>query len=883
MLKKTSRIVLLDSGADHLFFRPGGTPVKMEANPRPDNRDTGPMATAGNYLARPLVPLAIALCLGIAFQQAVQLPPFFWTLAVAAVLFLAGSVWWLGVQLVLLPVMTLTFACLGGQAMGQALFGQPANHLSRLPAAYLTSPVFLEGWVVGPPDPRPAEARDISDPERTRFTVEVTRLRLAGTWVATTGQARLTVLGQPTEVAYGDEVRGLFRLRHPRRFENPGAFDYPAYLATQGIFLEGWTRDPVETLKASRGSAIFAFVSRLRALLLQRLDAVMPPAEAGLLKATVLGDRSGLTSEMNRAFLDSGTYHILAISGLNVSILAGFLFGLLRLLRASPQFAALASALLVTLYAALAGGSASVIRAAVMADTYLLAVILDRRGDLLNTLALSALGLLWWNPRFLFDVGFQLTYLATLGIVLALPRCESTLTRVPRVIRWAPESVVITLAATFMTLPVLASSFNRVAPVGLLANLPIVPLSGLITGLGTAACAILVLVPHGFAWLNILNGWLVDLLLWTAQWFAAWPLSTLRVYTPTPGMLIAYYGIVAAWAAMESFPLTRLPVTSAIGGAGRRRWCGWLAVSCSILLLIQILLRLNPPGRIPRVQLTLLDVGQGEAIFLTLPGKRRMLVDAGGVPGGQFDVGAQVVGPFLRHEWAGHLDVVALTHSHEDHMGGIPAVLREFRVEEVWSGDAPTRSVTFLWIQEYLHHRRIPLRIVSSETPAVQWGEATLQVLNPPVETRHAFENGRLQPLRPDDACLVLKISIGNQAILLTGDIEKEGESALLRHPETLRAQVLKVPHHGGRLSSGDAFIAAVRPEVALVSVGYGNRFRHPHADVVERYRKSGVQVLRTDRDGALSVELTPEGMRVWGRRGSAWFAEGSSSADQEP
>jgi competence protein ComEC len=248
-------------------------------------------------------------------------------------------------------------------------------------------------------------------------------------------------------------VRGRFRLRHPRRFDNPGAFDYPAYLASQGIFLEGWTSEPVETRATPHGSRILAAVFRVRALLLQRMDAAMPAAEAGLLKATVLGDRSGLTPEMNRAFLDSGTFHVLAISGLNVSLLAGALFALLRLARASPRLAAGASAILVTCYAALAGASASVIRAAVMADVYLLAIVLDRRGDLLNSLALSALAILWWNPCGLQDVGFQLTYLATFGIILVLPRCERGFAAVRRPLRWVIESVAITVAATAMTLP----------------------------------------------------------------------------------------------------------------------------------------------------------------------------------------------------------------------------------------------------------------------------------------------------------------------------------------------------------------------------------------------------------------------------------------------
>jgi competence protein ComEC len=825
-------------------------------------------------LERPLVPLTATFFLGIALQYVLELPPLPWTLAASVALLLSAGIWWFGSGRLFSLFVLLTFACLGGQAMAQARFGQPENHLGRIPEAYLDSSIPLEGWVATPPDPRPAEVRDTSDPERTRFVVEVTRLRLGERWVVTVGQARLTVLGEPVEVFYGDEVRGSFRLRHPRRFENPGAFDYPAYLATQGIFLEGWTREPVETVHASRGSRIFAFVFRLRRLLLQRLDGAMPAQEAGLLKATVLGDRSGLSPEMNQAFLESGTYHILAISGLNVSLLAGTLFGLFRLFRASPRLAAFASAILVTLYAALAGGSASVIRATVMADTYLLAVILDRRGDLLNTVALSALALLWWNPRFLFDVGFQLTFLATLGIVLVLPRCGHALERLPRPIRWVLESVIVTLAATLMTLPVLAAAFNRVAPVGILANIPIVPLSGLITASGTAASAFFLATPTGLPWLNDVNGWLVDLLFAMARWFASWPWSTARMYTPTAGMLVAYYGVVAA-----CLMLNRVDV-GASRQIRRNRFASWLAGACGLLLVAQVLVKLYLPEGAPTVRLTLLDVGEGEAILLELPGKRRMLVDAGGVPGGRFDVGAHVVAPFLLHEWIGHLDVLVLSHAHEDHIGGVPAILRGFSVGEVWSADAAAASITLLWIQEYLRHRRIPLRMVSAESPVLRWGEATIEALNPPGRRSQDSVGGGVFESRYGDASLVLRISIGNHAAILTGDIEKAGEETLLHRPEGIRAQVLKVPHHGSRSSSGTAFIEAVRPDVALVSAGHRNGFRHPHPEIVERYQRLGVRLLRTDRDGAITVELTRQGMRAWGRReGSTGVGDQGSEA----
>jgi beta-lactamase superfamily II metal-dependent hydrolase len=242
-------------------------------------------------------------------------------------------------------------------------------------------------------------------------------------------------------------------------------------------------------------------------------------------------------------------------------------------------------------------------------------------------------------------------------------------------------------------------------------------------------------------------------------------------------------------------------------------------------------------------------------------------VDAGGFPGGRFDVGARVVTPFLLHEWVGHLDVLVLTHPQEDHIGGAPAILRGFSVGEVWCGESPGSSTTFLWIQEYLRHRRIPLRVVSAESPPLRWGEATIQILNPPAHSSRAARGGTIRPLSLDDASLVLRVGIGEQAVLLTGDIEREAEAGLLRRREAIRAQVLKVPHHGSRSSSGAAFIAAVGPEVALVSAGYRNPFRHPHPEVVERFRMQGVRLMRTDRDGAIGVELAPGGTRVWGRR----------------
>jgi competence protein ComEC len=812
---------------------------------------------------RPLVPLAVAFTLGVATERLAGAGQAAWLLAAVAAGLVGAGAWRRGAAATARVAAIALFGCLGAYALSGALEGRPAGHASRLPDGALVAPVALEGWVAQPPDPRPGDAHDPEEPPRTRLVAELLRVRLGDRWHPVTGRVRLTLYEQVPVVAYGDEVAGTFRLRHPRRFDNPGSFDYPAYLAAQGISLEGWTRSPVEVRPAARGSRLLQPIFALRSLLLTRLHAAMPGGQGALLRAMVLGDRSGLTAEMNQAFLDSGTFHILAISGLNVSLLAGALFGLFRLLRLSPRLAAACAACLVTLYAALAGGGASVVRAAVMADVYLLAVVLDRRADLLNTLALAGLALLWWNPRFLTDVGFQLTVLATLGIALALPLVEPWLERVPRPVRWALASTVITLAATLITLPVLAGSFNRISPVGVLANVPIVPLAGLLTALGTASCAVLLPFPAAAAWLIQIAGWLVDLLLALAGWFAAWPFATVDVFTPTPAMYAAYYTALAGGLA-------------AAAARGRdRRWPALGLASAGVLALaLLVLVRLSGRDDATLLRLTVLDVGQGESILVELPGRRRVLVDAGSLGGDGLDVGKHVVAPYLRHEWIGRIDALVLTHAQSDHMSGAPAILRSFRVGEVWSPAPLGRSATGLWIEEYCRHHGVPHRVVSAGA-SLAAGAARVRVLYPAKAGEDAGS-------RREPPSLVLAVDIAGRTALLTGDITaREGEAEV--SASGVRAEVLKVPHHGSKTSSGPAFLDAVRPEVALVSVGYRNRFRHPHPEVLDRYAARGVRVLRTDLHGAITVEMSPDGIRARGRRGGAELGIEPRAASLEP
>src|SRR5574337_1101923 len=576
-------------------------------------------------MRRPLVPLVLAFLLGIVAAHLLHLPALVWFLAglTAAGLAMLGGVYRrlrvAGVFLLLL------FFSLGAGRLGVESSLLPLHHIDRLPEEVLDQPLLIEGVVASPSDPLAGGAGEIEgEGGRVRILLDLRTMWVAGRGIEVTGRARLTLLHPEIVPAYGERIRGQFKLRRPRGYSNPGGFDYPLYLRSQGVTLEGWAGegDPIERRGTGEGSRPLAWAYTLRDRMIRAVNGLLPPDQASLLVAVTLGERSGIPRPTTEAFAGSGTYHILAISGLNVSILAGVLFFLLKAVRVPLRLSALLSMGLITFYAALAGGSPSVVRAAVMADVYLLGLVLDREADSLNTLALSAIGLLLWQPLFLFDVGFQLTFIATGAILVAVDRvpCAS----LPAPWRWVATPVILSVAAFLGTAPILAVTFYRISPVGILANLPIVPLSGLLTGAGMLFAVLATVIPRSIGWLATLMGWQIDLLVGLADWFARLPLASVTIFPPSVPMIVCYYLALGAWVMIAG-----------------QRWCRWLACSATLILVILVSVRVLPIFQNGQLRMTVLDVGQGDGIVLELPGKRIILIDGGGLFDDRFDIGEQ--------------------------------------------------------------------------------------------------------------------------------------------------------------------------------------------------------------------------------------------------
>ncbi len=644
----------------------------------------------------------------------------------------------------------------------------------------------------------------------------------------------------------GRVVRAPVLLRRPARYLNWGLPDQERAMARRGIALVGTIKSAALVEVVAHGRWWEEAAAAIRAATRAAMARHVAPRDAqaaAIATALLIGDRAAIDHDVERRLQEAGTYHVIAISGGNIAILAGLVLGGLSWLRVRGRLAALATIVALACYAIVASGGASVARATLMATLYLAVRLIDQRTAAANSVALSGGVLLLLNPLAMTDVGFWLTFGATSAILIGVSRV-----RVPSR-QWGAAAVMLlisSICAELALAPIAAFAFQRVTIAGLLLNFAAIPCMTLVQ----LAAMILVLADTIGAWW--LAGWaayLVQLgtfgLVGSTALLDLAPWLTWRVPSPSVVIIASYYVAIAIWVAASRSNSRRSPLVARAAMATTFALFLWIVSSPAARV------RAHGDGRL---HLTMIDVGQGDAILATFPNGRTLVVDAGGVTvKGDFDIGERVVGPVLRARQLLGLDYLAVTHGDPDHLGGAQALVRDFGSTEIWWGVPVAHHESSALLQAEANRVRATWRTLQ-RGDRFEIGGVEVRVHHPPPP------EWERQKVRNNDS-LVLELRFGEVSVVLTGDIGREVEEELLPTLDLLPTVVLKVAHHGSGTSSSGAFVEKLHPAVALIGVGRSNSYGHPVPYVLERYRQAGTEIFRTDQDG--EIELSTDGVSV--------------------
>ncbi len=716
----------------------------------------------------------------------------------------------------------------------------------------------------------------------------------------------------------GDVVEAPMRIKLAERYRDPGAWQYADYLLAQGIGAHASVRaskisrldqsEPGTATHADRAAQlqcrIYAAQSWASARVIsyvhssanRRLPEVLrlTPDDAGMLNAMLFGDRAGLNKTQRVGFERTGSFHLFVVSGMHVGLLAGLAFWLARRLKLREWLATLITLALTFGYALLTGFGAPVQRALFMTAVFLLARLLSRDRSVLNALGAAALGVLVWSPTALFEASFQMTFLAIVAIGgIAIPLAERSFlpyaraaahlwdkwedtalpprvaqfrvmlrlssetltdvagtwaTELPSLLvrwsLWALELALIGAVAEMVMVLPMAVYFHRATMFAVPTNMLSVPLVAVLAPMAVVTFCASLLSP----WLAMLPGAATALLLHGVAGVigrvSAVRAADLRV--PAPVWWIALLAIVGwafcCWAV--------------------RRSRGWAWSAVILLPLIALIVLWPEPAVITpgMMEVTAIDVGQGDSIFVVGPNGSTMLVDSGGPVGGvteaaeatsRFDIGEEVVSPYLWSRRFRRLDVLVLSHAHSDHMGGMPAVMRNFRPLELWVSIDPN-SDAYRALMSETKELQVQVRHFYAGDQ-LAWGGTQMTILAP--------ETGYANPREPvNDDSLVMRMQYGRSSVLLEGDAEAPSELEMLTHGRVTAATLLKIGHHGSRTSTTQEFLDAAAPKDAVVSVGRGNTFGHPRYEVIERIAEARTKLYRTDEFGLTTFLLGRDG-----------------------
>ncbi|MEI8354613.1 MAG: DNA internalization-related competence protein ComEC/Rec2 [Deltaproteobacteria bacterium] len=715
-------------------------------------------------------------------------------------------------------------------------------------------PVTVEGVI---------ESRPETSEKGSRLYLRAERVYREKSYAIVTGRILLFVAEGKGELYTGDRIRFISRIKAPRNFGLPGEFDYVRYLAYRHVYCTAFVKSSKDLLLMRKRAdySLQNIVDALAADFGRFINRCAPGEEGYILQALLLGDMGGVSKSTKDAYTRTGVNHILSISGFHISIVVFFIFHLLLLLARSSEFLLLQYNMrrliliftipVVIFYLLLSGGAPATVRSVIMVVAFITAMLLGRDVDPLNSLMLAAMVIIVGSPPVLFDLSFQLSFLALWGIVVLTPLFIAPFRNIEGTL-WYKLLLflMVSAAATCVTLLPVAYNFHRTTLTGLISNFFIVPLIGYgAVVLGFSALPFIYIVPSLARLLLVTAALLVQLSNFIINLLAQLPL--LPLLNPTRFDLLLFFVFLV----MLTF-------------VRRNRM---KLVCCSSVTLIYLVVKLiTPPvsGDDGLLAITFFSLGQGESTLISFPNGKKMLIDGGGtIREGGMDPGERLLAPALWRMGVERLDYVVLSHSHPDHLNGLKFILANFDVGEFWESGIPSSSEDYINLKRLLAARQIPVRSIHAAIAPVDIGETKIEPLAPFLSglTPKDYRN-----LDLNESSLVFRLKYGDFSLLFTGDIGSVTEGKLLLRPEYLPCVVLKVPHHGSSYSSTLPFLSAASPKVALISAGYKNSFGLPSRQTTLHLDQMNVKVYRTDLDGTVRLSCGKNGYEV-----STFYASG--------
>ena len=676
--------------------------------------------------------------------------------------------------------------------------------------------------------------------EKISFKVKANQIERGDDSIRTQGLILVNTYLGDCPYEYGDVLKIKGKLEKPEGPKNFGEFDYELYLAREKIFtyLNIWQEKDIGKIGENDSNFLVSFSLSARDKINEITKKTLPPPYNYLLVGMLLGEKGFIPPHLKELFSEAGIMHILAVSGLHVGIIAMTLLAFLSILRLPKNFKLLILVFILIMYASITGFRPSVLRATIMFILLIGGKLINRSRNLNISLFFAAFLILLSNPLILYDAGFLLSFMVTFSIINLSPILQGLFSKI---VVWIKNPLAVSTAAWIGIFPLSAYFFTKVSMISIVSNIFIIPLTGIAVILGFITFFIGLVSIFLAGIIANINYLVLNLITLMAKSFSSLPFAFIYVAQPSIMVIILYYLMV--------FFIIKMFYKKTLSQKIKKK--ATLIVLASILLII--IVQVFYPAE--NLKVNFINVGEGDCILIEAPNKINILIDGGGTPQSDFDVGSKIVVPYLRRKGINEVDLLISTHPDLDHLEGLLPVLMEFKVDMVLDSGLLCDSSEYQEFISLILKKGIPYHKAKAGDNFVFSNHLEMFLLNPLYDSDFYKESDF------NNASIVVKLFYKNADFLFTGDIEEAAEKRLLIWQNILQSDILKVGHHGSATSTNLEFLDKVNPSIAVITVGK-NHYGHPSQKIIERLEDKNIKIYRTDEDGTIIIRTN--GQEYW-------------------